>query len=378
MSKRRGSKEGSIFQRQDGRWCGIISLGWQGGRRVRKSYYADTQAEVLEKIACAKNDLRRGLPITTERQTVAQFLDHWLADSIKPSVRTLTHEQYSKFVRLYLAPVIGGVQLAKLSPMHVQRLRNGLLERGLSPRTVQLSLVILRHALDRAVQWSLIARNVAKLVDLPKVERGEVKPFTPDEARRFVDAVKPTRWAAAYITALTLGLRSGELLGLLWKDIDLDAHTVRIVQTVQRTKAGRVFARPKTDRSRRTLTISDSLAATLRAHRIQQIEQRLAAGPAWKDMGLVFTSRIGTAIEVSGFHRTFKRILRAADLPNIRIHDLRHGAASLLLAMGVHPRAVMEQLGHSRISITMDTYSHVMPAMMQDVAEKMDAILNRK
>jgi integrase len=313
--------------------------------------------------------------VRVERQSVGQFLDRWLTDSVKPAVRPLTHQQYETYVRLYIAPALGKVQLDKLNPQQVQRFSNALLERKLSPRTVQLALVILRHALDQAVRWGLTSRNVAKLIDMPRVERTEIKPLTPEQARDFVAAVRDKRWGAAYITALALGVREGELLGLRWEDVDLQARSLRIVQTVQRTKAGRVFARPKTERSRRTLALSESLVTVLRAHRARQAEQRLAAGVAWRDMGLVFTSRIGTPIEVSNLHRDYKRILRTADLPNIRFHDLRHSAASLLLAQGVPARAIMEQLGHSKIAVTMDVYAHVMPGMMQDVAAKMEKIL---
>ncbi|MGO9057358.1 MAG: tyrosine recombinase XerC [Candidatus Binataceae bacterium] len=376
MAGKRGQNEGSIFRRWDGRWCGILNLGWENGRRKRKHFYGSTAADVREHLLKARTDHSHGLPVAPERQTVGEFLDRWLAESVKPSVRPLTYQQYSAYIRLYITPALGKVQLAKLNPQQVQQLSNALLKRGLSSRTVQLALVILRHALSQAVKWNLAARNVAKLVDTPKVERTEIKPFSPEQAREFVAAVRGKPWSAAYITALVLGLREGELLGLRWVDVDLEARSLRIVQTVQRTKAGRIFARPKTERSRRTLALSESLVAVLRGHKARQAEQRLAAGSDWQDMGLVFTSRIGTPIEVSNLHRNFKGILREAGLPNIRLHDLRHSAASLLLAQGVHARAIMEQLGHSRISVTMDTYAHIMPAMMREVADKMEAILS--
>ena len=405
MAKKRGANEGTIFQRKDGRWCGILSLGWENCKRKRKSFYGPTEANVQDQMTKAKNDVRLGFPVSVERQTVKEFLDRWLEESVKPSVRPLTHQQYSQHVRLYLGPVLGRHRLSKLRPQHVQAFVNFMLKkqvapkvsrkksksaksatpptpRTLSPRTVQLSLAILRHALDQAAKWNLVGSNVAKLVDSPRLKRHETKPLTPDEARTFLAAINGKRWNAAYLIALTLGLREGELLGLRWQDVDLDGRTLTVNQTVQRIRSetegegsSLEFCEPKTNRSRRTLSLSDAVIAAIKAHRVSQNKARLAAGSEWHDDGLIFTTSIGTPIEKSNLFRDFKRILKNAKLPSIRFHDLRHSTASLLLAQGVHPRAIMELLGHSRIGVTMDTYAHVMPAMMSDVADKMDAIL---
>ena len=247
-NQRRGQGEGSCYQRKDGRWVAVVDLGTESGKRKRKHFYGATQAEALDAKSKAIEDLRRGLPIITERQTVAQFLDAWLLQ-IRPTVRPLTYAQYSQHVRRYLKLELGRHQLAKLSPQMVQGFVTAMLKKPastkrkastpgevptLSPRTVQLSLVILRHALDRAVRFGLVARNVAKLVDSPRVRRAETRPFTPDEARAFVQAVAGHRWAGAYLTALTLGLREGELLGVKWSDVDFAARTLHVNQTIQR------------------------------------------------------------------------------------------------------------------------------------------------
>ncbi len=261
---------------------------------------------------------------------------------------------------------------------------NEKLKSELSPRTVQLSLVILRHALETAVKWNLLARNVAKLVDSPKVRRSEIKPLDPEQARKFLDAAKGERFEALYSVALGLGLREGEALGLRWIDVDLDCQQLSIRQSLQRVGGKRFgigpgklqFVEPKTERSRRTLRIPEALVRSLRAHRARQLQQRLIAGSAWTESGLVFTTRIGTPVEPRSAVIDFKRILGKAKLSQaIRFHDLRHSAASLLLAQGVQLRAIMELLGHSTIALTANTYSHVMPSMMQEMAEKMDALL---
>lgn len=402
-NRRRGQGEGSIYQRKDGRWVAVVDLGTESGKRKRKQFYGATQAEALDAKSKAIEDLRRGLPIVTVRQTIAQFLDSWLAH-IRPTIRPLTYLQYEQHVRRYLKPELGRHQLAKLSAQMVQGFITAMLEKPvttkrttptdaprptLSPRTVQLSLVILRHALDRAVRFNLVARNVAKLVDSPRVKRHETRIFTPDEARQFVEAIAGHKWEAVFQTALTLGLREGELLGLRWSDIDFAARTLTVNQSVQRiarvrkdekdegAKTSLQFVETKTDRSRRTLSLSEGLVKALRLHRARQSQERLAAGSDWRDNGLVFTTITGTPIEKSNLYRHFRSILDDAKLPQIRFHDLRHSTASLLLARGTSPRVIMDLLGHSKISTTMDTYAHVIPAMLQDAVDQMDQILTK-
>ena len=260
---------------------------------------------------------------------------------------------------------------------------NAQLKNGLSPRTAQLSLVILRHALDQAEKWGLVARNVAKLVDSPRVKRHEIQPLTPEHARSFLDAAKGERLEALYSVTLALGLRQGEALALRWCDIDFVSRTLAVRQSLERIGGKRYgqpgklqFVEPKTDRSRRTIAIPDSLVRALKAHRVSQAEERLISGSDWQDFGLIFCTTRGTPIEPSSSLQDFKRVLVKAGLPrSIRFHDLRHSAASLLLAQGVPLRSIMELLGHSTIGVTANTYAHVLPSAMREMADKMDAVL---
>jgi integrase len=302
IRRRRGQNEGSVFQRLDGRWCGIISLGRRdNGRPNRKYFYGATAGEVQEAMTKAKGDVLKGLSVAVERQTVGQFLERWLEQSAKPTVRPLTYEQYAQHVKLYLAPTwerekdeqkvetyrplpaLGAIALAKLGPQHVEAFRNnqlkahGRFKRPLSPRTVQLSLVILRRALDQAVKWGLAARNVAKFVDLPRTTRHEVRPFTEDQVRSFFAAIKGERLEAAYLVAVTLGLRRGEILGLRWRDVDLDARTLTVAQALTRVGGKRFggiselrFVEPKSASSRRTIPLPESVAGALRDHRTRR------------------------------------------------------------------------------------------------------------
>ncbi len=375
---RRGQNEGSIYKRGDGRWVAVASLGYKNGKRHRKSFYGETRREVQEKLTATLRSHQQGLPPPPERQTVGQFLEYWLAQSVKLSVRPLTYEGYRLHVRNHIVPALGRIRLTKLTAQDVQELLNDKLREGYAPRTVQYMHAVLRRALVQAFKWGLVVQNVATLVDRPQVRRPEVKPFDPEQARALLVAVKGDRLEALYSVALAVGLRRGEALGLHWDDVDLDAGTLRVRCTLQRVDGKLRLEPTKTDRSRRTIALPQTVAVALRVHRARQLRERLAAGSRWQETGLVFTTGIGTPLEPRNVTRHFRNVLTKTGLPLKRFHDLRHTCASLLLVQGVHPRVVMEILGHSQISMTMDTYSHVMPVLQHDAASQMDALLLTK
>jgi integrase len=375
MARKRNAGEGSIFRRADGRWCAQLDLGWENGRRKRKFYYGSTAAEVQEQLLKARSDHSRGVPVAVERQTVQQFLTDWLEHTIRPNARPRSYESFEIIVRRHIVPEIGRLRLEKLTPQEVQGLIDGKLKSGLAPQTVVHIRMVLRTALNQAMKWSLIARNPAALVDPPRIPRSEIRPLSAEPARRFLDAAKGGRFEALYTLALFSGLRRGEILGLRWSDVDLEARAFRVDQAIQRVGGKLQAAETKTKRSRRMLALPASVVAALRTHRARQAQERLIAGPSWRDTGLVFTSRIGTPVEPRNLHRNFVRVLAAAKVPRIRFQDLRHSAASLLLAQGVPLRLIMEQLGHSSIVLTANTYTHVMTAAMREVADKMESIL---
>jgi integrase len=348
MAKRRGQNEGTIFQRKDGRWCAVLDLGWRDNKRKRKSFYGATRKEVAEMLNKGLREKTQGLPVAVEHQTLAQFLNRWLTDSVKPSVRPRTLERYDQLIRLHVIPTVGKIRLEKLAPQDVQRLLNEKLAQGLSPKTVRHIRGVLSTALGRALKWGLVARNVAALTDTPKVVRPEIRSFTPDEARRFINAVKGERLEALYLLTITLGMRRGEVLGLKWTDADFNALTIHVRAALQRVNGRLELSETKTERSRRPLPLLDFVTKALRHQRTRQLEERLIAGSRWQDSGFVFTTRIGSPIDPANLLDDFKRILKKAALPDIRFHDLRHSAASLLLALNIHPRVVMELLGHQQ------------------------------
>ena len=372
---KRGNGEGSIYKRSDGRWAAVADLGWQDGKRKRKTFYGRTQREVQERLAAGLRSHRQGVPLTSDRLTVGQYLDSWLEETAKPTIRPRTFQSYLEIVRLHLNSGLGRISLAKLSPQDVQKLINGKLAAGLSPRRVQYIHAVLRRALGQAEKWGLVARNVAKLVDAPRVVHNEIKPFSLEQVKEFLIAVQGDRFEALYILAIAVGLRQAEILGLSWSDVDLGARQLAVRKTLQRIEGEYQLVEPKSAKGRRTLALPDIVVEALQNHRGQQVAEKLRAGANWTDSDLVFTSRYGTPLNRHKVTRDFKALLKVAGLPQQRFHDLRHTAASLMLTQNVQPRDLMEILGHSQISLTMNTYSHVMPAAMSAAAERMNSLL---
>lgn len=384
-AKRRGSGEGTVFQAPDGKWVGFLSLGFrEDGRRHRKKITGATEREVKDKILDARHDHEHGFNVAPARMTVACFLDSWL-ESVRGDVRPTTLQSYDSLTRQHLKPGLGKRILADLRAEHVLQFKQGKLAAGLSPRTVQYCLALLRMALGQAVKLDLVKRNVAQLVDYPKVEDKPSETLTPQQARILLESIKGHDQEALFSVGLALGLRKGEFLGLRWRDIDLEGRCLTVNHALQRIvvdpkapKGQRSQLRlvePKTKRSRRTISLPNVIVSQLVAHRERQNAARAFAGERWQETDYVFTSSIGTPIDPRNINDVFTDALVGAKLPSIRLHDLRHTCASLLLAQGVHPRVVMDLLGHSQIALTMNTYSHVIPDLRREAADQMDSIL---
>jgi integrase len=276
----------------------------------------------------------------------------------------------------HLIPNLDRVPLEKLSPEHVQALLRAKTDEGLAPRTVHHLRALLRIALNRAMRWGLVVRNVAALADSPRIERFDVRMLAPAEAKQLLAAAEDDRLGALYSVALALGLRQGEALWLSWEDVDFEYRRLFVRHGLQRVDGELRLVEPKTRQSRRTVAMPTVVIDALLHHKAGQSQERLLAGTRWRETGLVFTSTIGTPIEVGNLRRSFRRLLDKACLPRMRFHDLRHSCASLLLVQGVSARVVMETLGHANISITMDTYTHVMPELQRQAADAMDRLLS--
>ena len=374
---RRDYGTGSIAQRPDGSWQGRVDLGrGPDGRRRRPAFTGATRREVQQAIAKAIAERAAGFGARpSERLSTAAFLEQWLGVSAPASLRPRTLAGYRSIAARHLVPGVGRIPLAKLNGAHVQELVNGLVKSGASPQTVRNVHAVLRRALGQAVRWGILSRNPAAAVDLPAARSFDVRALGVDEARAIIGAVQGDRLEPLVTVALATGLRQGEALALRWADVDLEAAQLTVRHTLQRA-GGMHLGEPKTRRSRRTVTLPAFAVTALRRQRDWfQAQQRLLAGPDWREGGWVFTTGIGTPMHAGDVTKRLQGLLAAAGLPRMRFHDLRHGAATLLLAQGVHPRVVMETLGHSTIAVTMNVYSHVVPALQREAADRLDAAL---
>lgn len=373
---RRGHGEGSIYLRNDGRWAASITL--EG--RKRKTIYGKTRKDVQEQLKVALHQQQQGTLVTSERQTVAQFLTHWLEDVHKQSIRIRTYERYEEIVRLHLVPVLGHIQLLKLSPQQLQSFYTKKLNEGLSTTTVISFHNVLHKALESAVRWNLIPRNVCDVVSPPRRKRLEVQSLDTEQVQQLLAAARGHRLEALFILALATGMRRGELLGLKWQDINFQTGMLQVRRVLTRVPTklpgkGYVEAESKTERSRRSITIAPFALEALKQHRVRQLEVKLKAGSRWQERDLVFCTSVGTPLNPDrDVLVQLKGLLKKAGLPDIRFHDLRHSAATLLLSMGVHPKIVQELLGHSQISITMDVYSHALPSLQKEAISKLNDI----
>lgn len=270
---------------------------------------------------------------------------------------------------------MGRVPLLKLTAEQLQRLLNEKRASGLSASTVQRIHATLRRALNLAGRWGAVPRNVATPVDVPKGEKSKPKPLNVREAQALIRAARGTRLEALVTLALATRLRKGKLRGLRWEDVDLEVGKLTVRGQLQRIRGDVKIVPTKSDRSNRTLNLPGFVTKSLRRHQERQADERTLADENWIDWDVVFASPVGTPMEERNVTRQFHRLLGSAGLRPIRFHDLRHSCASFLYAQNIHPRVVVETLGHSQISVTMDLYGHMLPSLQEEAAEKFDRLL---
>ncbi len=372
MTGRRGNNEGSIRLHHDGRWEARYTT--PDGKR--HSIMGKTRAAVAQKLTQALHDSDKGIPAVDERQTVKQYLTSWY-ESMKAQVCISSYRRYGDYVN-HLIPALGHVALAKLTPQHLQTFYNRKLGEGLSPTTVHAIHAMLHRALKDAMQMGLVNRNVSEMLKPPKRGHREMMPLSLLEVRRFLDVVAEDRFYALYVLALSTGMREGELLALRWQDVDLVRSTVQIRMNVQETLGRYIIAETKTAYSRRTVALTQAAIDALGAHwQQQQLIKRQLGDRYESGLDLVFPNRFGgIMIPHNITKRSFKRHLVKAGLSReVRFHDLRHTAATLLLAAGVNVKVVSEMLGHSNVSITLNIYAHVLPHMQQSAVTAMELLL---
>ena len=339
MAKRRGNNEGSIYRRKDGYWVG--QYGIQTPKGIKTRYiYGKHREEVREKLAKAIADRDGGLVYDADNITVGEYLDRWLNDSVRDTVRRRTWERYEQFVRVHLTPALGKIKLAKLTPAHVRGLYRDRLNSGLAPRTVLHIHRAFSKALKQAAADGLIPRNPAAPIKPPQPRREEIRPLNREQVKTLFEAASGDRLEALYIVAVTAGLRRGELQGLKWDDLDLEGGMLQVRRTLSEPKGGYIFEAPKSGKGR-NIRLTQRATEVLRAHRKRQLEERMHKAGLWREQGLVFSSAVGTPLWGGNLNRTFKATLQRAGLPkSTRFHDLRHAAAQARCPRQVRPGAL--------------------------------------
>jgi integrase len=394
--KRRGNNEGTICQRKDGRWCGAVSVEISPltGIKTRKYVYGKTRQEVADEIISIQNKVNKGIYKNPSKITLGQWLDTWLFEYKKINLRLKTFESYEGLIRTHLKPSLGTIQLKNIRPEQIQAMLNekylnGRIDGtgGLSSRTVKYLSVILSESLEQAIKNGLISTNPCNAIVLPKQIKKEIKVLTIEEQIKFLNTARNHRLGCSFVLALATGLRLGELLALKWSDIDFKNGTLHVKRSVSRVKEFEsktisknklVIQEPKTKSSKRVIPIPRNVLRELKEYKLTQNAEKLKLGSAYQDTDIIFSTEFGTIVNPRNFERTFYNTLKAAGLEHINFHALRHTYATRLLEANIHPKVAQELLGHSSISMTLDTYSSVLPDVKIAAAEKINDLFQKE
>lgn len=371
---------GNVRQLDSGSWHGRIRL--PSGDRF--SYTHPHKRTVERKLHEARLKAEAGRALPDPTMKLSAWLDRWLDDIVRPHKEPRTYEVYEQYARLYIRPALGDKKLARLAAADVQAMLNGMQKRGLSAQTMVHARAVLRQALNAAMRWDIIDRNVATLVELPPPEPHTVRPLTAEDARKVLAAVKGTRLGCLVLVAMALGLRQEEVLGLTWEAVNFEREEIRIEKVLVRSRerrdegGSRIFELrlPKTPKSRRTIPVPAVIVSALCAHKERQLHEGARLGhDAGIGRGLVFPSANGAPLDGSDVTHRFQNALVRAGLPHMRFHDLRHGAASFLLSINAPPHVAMRILGHSNPKITLDIYAHANDTEVRKAMDEMGKLL---
>jgi integrase len=374
--------KGHIRERSPGHWAIVIELRDSATGKRRRKWHSFNGTKRQAQIECARlvSEMSGGTYLEPAKTTLAQFLDQWLAD-IKGNVAPRTHERYNEIARKNLIPLLGATTLPKLQPMQISAAYTKALasgrrdgKGGLSPRTVHHMHRVLKQALSQAVRWQLLTRNPTEAVDPPKVERHRITTYDMPQTAALIDAVRGTRMFIPTLLAVLCGMRRGEIAALRWRNVDLSMGQISIVASAEQMNSGVRLKETKSGRAR-TVAMSGTVRDELRLHRVQQAQDMLKLGTRLTDENFVAAFADGSPMQPTFITHEWVRVIRATSLPRVRFHDLRHAHATHMLSSGIHPKVASERLGHSKVGITLDLYSHVLPGMQEDAAAKMDLAL---
>ena len=361
--------KGSIRQRSKGSWQLRYEAPKDGlEKRIYLSETVPGTKKHAESVLHVRlSTIENGGYVPRDKETVAGFLEMWLQTYAATNTTLRTQEGYRGNIKRYIDPAIGSVPIQALTARHIQAMYAGLLEKGLSNRTVLHTHRVLKEALGHAVKWGMLPRNIGDAVTPPRPELKDLKMWDAEAVDQFLEAAADSRFRDLYHLAILTGMRRSELAGLKWENVDLANGQLSVVRTLQRILGqGLVEGRPKTAKSRRSIALATEAVQLLHGVRGRQIEQGIDLGPLWQNKGFVFTQEDGKPVNPPSISKDFAAIVRRAGLPHLTFHGLRHAHATLALSAGINPKVVSERLGHATIAMTMDTYSHVIPGLQEE------------
>lgn len=370
---------GQIINRGKDTWYIRISLGRDvnGKRKFFSKTIRGTKKDAQKFLTAKLREKDLGVFIEPSAMSLDNFLNRWLEEIAQFKLRARTFETYEALLKRHVRNKLGAKKICDLQAFEVQRLYNEMRKDGYSPKTIRHVHNVFSSALKQAIKWKMLMHNPCDICELPRMEKKEMKYLSPEEASRFLEVAKEDKLYAVFVLAIETGMRPEEYFGLKWKDIDFEKKTVSVRRAlVLKTGGGFIFTEPKTKQSRRSIPITQTVVELLKKHRKAQLEERISNAKRYQNFDLVFASEIGTPIQHQNFtRRHFKPIRDKAEVTKIRLYDLRHTTATLLLSSGENPKVVSERLGHASIVLTLDTYSHVLPSMQKDATDKMEKML---
>lgn len=375
--------KGHVRKRGEGTWAVVLDIGRDEKGKRRQKWHAvrGTKKDAERELARLLHEMNTGSYVEPSRLTLSEYLDRWMSDYAQHSVSAKTLERYRSIIDRHIGPALGTHRLSKLKPLHIQGFYSRALtagrkdgKGGLSPRTVLHFHRLLHKALDQAIKWQVLANNPCDAVEAPRPKGKEMRALDEKETAGLFELLLGSRLYMPVAIAIMTGLRRGEILALKWSDIDTETRSLTVNRALEQTREGLKFKVPKTHRSRRSPALPQTLLNLLTTHKAEQAETRLRMGPAYSDNDLVCPSEDGNIWPPDTLSTLFAATIRRAGFPHVRFHDLRHTHATQLLRQGVHVKVVSERLGHSNIGITLDTYSHVLPGMQEDMVSRMDSV----
>lgn len=367
------------FVKKDGSsWYFSTDLGTDpitGKRKRKKQRGFKTKRDAEKALALVEAEVYKGTYFETSSTLFRDHLNDWYR-SKKNSISVQTANTYEAYLRNRIIPYLGHVQMSQLTPILLQNYVNELKEEGLASSSIKKVYNIIKGALDYAVNMELLPSNPIKKLQLPKDRKKEMTVWEVPEIKSFEKRASLDRLYPAFYLAITTGMRRGEILGLRWKDVDLEKGMLYVRQTL--SKDGKQFLKgAKSEASIRSIKLSNDTIVLLRKQKMVVAKEKLRCGADYVDNDLIICTAKGTPINPENLKRTFQRLIKEANVPSIRFHDLRHTHATMLLASGINAKVISERLGHSNIKTTLDIYSHVLPSMQEEAANQIDTLLRK-